>query len=649
MKKKKIIIAVTALLTAAGAAGATGFYLYHQKGTLPEAPRLPEGISFSEDVVSATGVTSVGMREEAYELGFLADGLYVEEAFLNIGDEVEAHTPVFQVSEDSLSAARRELEKKVKEAGLNRRQGEITFKTGMVDAQKNLDLAETSVTYAQTVYDNAVKSAQNEVDSLQEQVDDAQEKVDEYTASIEEDYYYTCYKVGELEAAWKDNAAFLLELYENWDVDSLESIYGGSRGKNGIGYVTNQVSKSPSGSASENSGATTENAQQSGGASPNSGSVPSGVSFSQDQAVTVAESESGGVQEEESAQEGGTDSQENESASENPEGQPEEGNRLEGEKPSGGFPGGGAGDEPDGDTMRAKGDVNVGDNEIKYNIYLAMEEEADESKDAYETALESYQDAKAKAAAGIEQAKSELAVLMAKLEEQKITFEQAQIDAKKEYDLAVSEQENAQMVYDSAVKQLQEDLETLKDAEETAAENLALFEESIGDGTFYTGAQGTVVMNNVRSNSRLTEDTVILAYSNPETVSVAASVDQADIASISIGEEACVVISGYGSFNGKVTSLSPVSSSGGGSSVSYTVNVVLEGDISTLESNLTANVYFGLTQEEKEMLEGTQKSGMPEGFSENMPDALPDGEMPQRDGGNGFSDNRPGREGGGSE
>lgn len=592
MKKKKIIIAVMALLTAAGA---TGLYLYHQKGTQPEAPRLPEGISFSEDVVSAAGLTSVGMREEAYELGFLADGLYVEEAFLNIGDEVEAHTPVFQVSEDSLSAARRELEKKGKEAGLNRRQGEITFKTGMVDAQKNLDLAEANAAYAQTVYDNAVKAAQDEVDSLQEQVDDAREKVDEYTASIEEDYYYTCYKVGELEAAWKDNAAFLMELYENWDVDSLESIYGGSGGKNGIGYVTNQVSKSASGSTSEKSGATTENAQQSGSTSPNSGSVPSGVSFSQDQAVTVAESESGGV--------------------------------------------------------------NVGDNEIKYNIYLSMEEEADESKDAYETALESYQDAKAKAAAGIEQAKSELAVLMAKLEEQKITFEQAQIDAKKEYDLAVSEQENAQMVYDSAVKQLQEDLETLKDAEETAAENLALFEESIGDGAFYTGAQGTVVMNNVRSNSRLTEDTVILAYSNPETVAVAASVDQADIASISIGEEACVVISGYGSFNGKVTSLSPVSSSGGGSSVSYTVNVVLEGDISTLESNLTAYVYFGLTQEEKEMLEGTQKSGMPEGFSENMPegmtgnmpDALPDGEMPQRDGGDGFSDNRPGREGGGPE
>lgn len=581
MKKKKVWIITAALLVMAGAAGTTGFYLYQQKEDRTEANRLPEEMSFSEDVIFATGLTGAGMREEAWEIGFLTDGLYVEEAYLNVGDEVEAHTPVFTVSQDSLKTARRELEKEVQETQLNRRQGEITFETGMVDVQKEKDLAAADASYAQTVYDNAVKSAQSEVDSLQEQVDDAQEIVDEYTASIEEDYYYIYYKVGELETTWKDHAAFLLELYENWDVDSLESVFGGSGGKNGIGYVTNQISKeSSSGSTSGTSGTSSGSGGQSGSAYQSGGSAPAGVSFSQDQVVSHTES------------------------GENPE--------IPGE------------------------DTNVGDNEIKYNIYLAMVEEADESEAAYKAALENYEVAKAKAAAGIGQAKSELAVLKAQLEEQKLTCEHALIEAKKEYDLAVSNSENAQMIYDSAVKQLEEELEALKEAEETAAENLALFEASIGDGTFYTGAQGTVVMNNVRSRSWLTEDTVILAYSNPETVSVAAGVDQADIASVSIGDEACVAVSGYGSFTGKVTSLNPVSSSGGSSSVTYTVNIVLEGDISVLESNLTAYVYFGLTEEEKERLDSSGQGDRQQGA---------DGEGT----GGGFGDNRSGMQEGGPQ
>lgn len=671
MKKKKVWIITAALLAAAGAAG---FYLYHQREDRQEANRLPEEMSFLGDVVSATGLTGVGMREEAWELGFLTDGLYVEEAYLNVGDEVEAHTPVFSVSQDSLKSARRELEKEVQETQLNRRQGEITFETGMVDVQKEKDLAAADASYAQTVYDNAVKSAQSEVDSLQEQVDDAQEIVDEYTASIEEDYYYTYYKVGELETTWKDHAAFLLELYENWDVDSLESVFGGSGGKNGIGYVTNQITKaSSSGSASGTSGTSSGSGGQSGSTSQSGGSAPAGVSFSQTQVMSHTESgenpeipgedtnagagsmeaeaddtgentetegstaaESGTEDENDSGENGTEEGAVDESENESEHGGTEKGEQSQGGRPSGDFSG--------GSKMGAGGkNVNVGDNEIKYNIYLAMVEEADESEAAYKAALENYEAAKAKAAAGIEQAKSELAVLKAQLEEQKLTCEHALIEAKKEYDLAVSNSENAQMVYDSAVKQLEEELEALKEAEETAAENLALFEASIGDGTFYTGAQGTVVMNNVRSGSWLTEDTVILAYSNPETVSVAAGVDQADIASVSIGDEACVAVSGYGSFTGKVTSLNPVSSSGGSSSVTYTVNIVLEGDISVLESNLTAYVYFGLTEEEKERLDSSGQGDRQQGADGEGTG----GTMPEGGTGGGFGDNRSGMQEGG--
>lgn len=271
--------------------------------------------------------------------------------------------------------------------------------------------------------------------------------------------------------------------------------------------------------------------------------------------------------------------------------------------------------------------VNVGDDEIRYNIWLALEEETQESESAYETALESYEEAKKQAEAGIAEAQSELAVLQAQLEEEKIAYEQAMITARQEYDTAVANQESAQTIYETTIKQLEEDLTALQEEEETAAGNLELFEEVIGDGTFYTNASGTVVMNSVRQDTWLTQDSMVVAFSNPDHVSVAASISQEDIASVSIGENVWVVVSEYGTFTGKVTSFDPVSSSDSNTSVSYTVNVELDGETQSLESNLTAYVYFGLTEEEQSLLEqsvsGQETSGedetqegmeMPEGM-----------------------------------
>lgn len=718
VKKKKACVIAAAGVAICAAAG-TGFYFFMQQEDVPESPVLPEGMSLSEDVVSATGLTSVGMLEETYELGFLEDGLYVEETYLNMGDAVEEGTAVFKVSEESLESARRELEKQVQETALNRRQGAITYETGLLDAQKEKDLAAVEAAYAQSVYDNAVSEAQEEVDALQKKVDDAQEKVDEYTASIEEDYYYTYYGVAEKEATWKENAAFLMELYEDWNVEWLQDMYKGY--ENGTGYVTNQVTGSggssvsgqggsSASSGSAQSGATGGMAEASGGYF--SMETTSGVYFTEEQVRSVSEAgtdgnDAGGSEGSESGEgagaggdgtengstgtgsdgtesgsgsstggsegageggsgsagtgSGGTESESgsgSEGAGESGTGSTGTGgdNTENGETGSGNESGGSqdseTGDEDAGedndDTGNAGGGMMPGgsggmasgaegfggfgefgggmeggaaeasDDSIRYNIYLSMEEETEESQQAYETALENYENARKTAEAGIEEAKSELAVLQAQLTEQQAAYEQAVITAKLTYDLAVSDNENAQMVYESSVKQLEEDYETLQEEEETAAENLALFEETIGDGIFYTSSAGTVMMTTVRASQWITEDTVVVAYSNPDTVTISASVAQEDIASVEIGEEAFVLVSGYGSYTGKVTSVNPVSASEG-SSVSYTVNVRLEGDVSALEANLTAYVYLGLTEEEQEMLSGSAGSGRRADAESGMP------------------------------
>ena len=66
---------------------------------------------------------------------------------------------------------------------------------------------------------------------------------------------------------------------------------------------------------------------------------------------------------------------------------------------------------------------------------------------------------------------------------------------------------------------------------------------------------------------------MILAYSQPDAVTVTASVSQEDIASIEVGEEAVVVVSESGTYEGVVESINPISNSSSRSNVSYSVVV----------------------------------------------------------------------------
>lgn len=636
MKRKKL--ALLGLFVAGILSASTvGFYVYQKNQVQQEMPAMPEGMELSESVVTATGLTSAGMSQENYSLGFLEDGLYVEEICFNLGDEVETGTAVFKVSQESLESARNKLEKALTEAQLNSREGRITLESGLIEAEETKKLADAEASWAQTVYDNAVADAQAELDSVQKQVDEAQEKVEEYTASAESDYYAEYYQVEELRQTWKDYAAFLAQLYQEWNVAALEDVFGGSGGKNGIGYVTNQVSASESSAASgtlSGSSASSGSSAFSGSSAASGssgGTAPSdGSFFSQDTVVAV---ETAVTPETESTEPTGI--------------------IVETGSNTSGF---------SGNSIEAGGMGQMGtpgSDEIRYNIYLAMVEEADEAKELYEEAEENYETAKETAAAGLGKAKSELTVLQAKLAEQQISYQKAVLEAQNTYEQTVANQKNAQLVYETTVKSLEEEYQTLQDVEETAQNHLELFEEQIGDGTFYTTKSGTVVMTNVRAENWLKEDSVVLAFNNPETISVAASVGQSDIASVSIGEDAVVMISGYGMFEATVTSFNPVSETSGSTSVTYVVNVELQGDCSNLESNLTAYVYFGLTEEEKTALtqansgqmqpgdgdvpsgtgtlpSGNASDGMPEGSNGASP-----GDMGEFSGGNAPSGDAP--------
>lgn len=258
--------------------------------------------------------------------------------------------------------------------------------------------------------------------------------------------------------------------------------------------------------------------------------------------------------------------------------------------------GGAAGGMSGGGT--SGGTSGSSDESSKLTVYEMMEELVEANGEEYETAKESYEKDTMMAEASLDAAKSNLTTLQAELAQAQLAYEKQVILSKADYDTTVAESENAEAVYQTAVQKLEEELESLKDTKEEAEDNLEVFESTIGDGYFYTKSAGTIVMNRVRTDSYLSAEDIILAYSNPETVTVEASVSQSDISKVAVGDSAYVSISGYGNYEGKVTAIDPVSSSSSRSSVTYSVTVELSGDISGLESNLTAYTYIGLSDEE---------------------------------------------------
>ena len=541
-KKKWIVTGAVIIAGLAILAGTTVFFIRKNKGQeVQEVPQMPE---ISGDIISATGLTSVGMNTETLKLDFLTTELYVEESYLSAGDEVDAGAKVFKISEDTLNEAKQELADKVTETDLAYRQGLIDYENNLLDAESTYKKASIEADYAQTVYDQAVADAKKTVDDLEKQVEEARELLEEYQKSEGEDYYRSYYQVDELYAAYYEHFNLLMSFYEKWDIETLNDLYGKSASSLSLSSITG---------ASASSSAST-------GGSGAGGSFAAGNSSS-----------------------GSEDSE-------------------------------------------------------KLSVYNLLDELVTEEGEAYQTALKNYEKAKAQAKAGLKKAESNLTDLEAQLVSAQTEYEASLISSKADYEVALAESENAELVYETTKQSLEETLEGLKEDKEEAEENQKSFLEALSDGYFYTEKAGTVVVSAVSADSYLSGDTLVIAYSNPETVTITAQVDQADIAGIEIGEEAYVMISGYGNYEGNVTMLNPVTQADSRTSVTYQVTVTLSGDVSDLTSNLTAYVYFGDVEAMKNaQIPGAADGEAGEGFTPPDEGSGEDFTPPDRESGEGFT------------
>ena len=511
-RRKKWMIVVLILVLAIGGGSVTAVVILHKNGnaTAFSMPGNMAGLTLTEDMVGASGVTNVGITEETFDVENLTTNLEIEEVYAVSGEEVTAGDKILKLTEDSVAEARKELERALEDAELAYRTGKIEYEQNLITAEYTEDSAILTGQQAKEVYDETVASLQSAVTKAEEELQDAEDDIAEYESYVNDGSYKSYFKVDEYQAIYDENLKALTDKMDEW----------------GVGW-----------------------SQVTGGG----GSVQIG---------------------------------------------------------------GGA-----GGNMQGGGTSNAS---ILASLYSILEQNL---KDL-EEAQEKYDDAVTNASFNLQTLQLKLPSLQQAVTEAKENQEIQQAQAKLTYETALSTEERAESDYNTTVEKAESDLAALKSTYEDAKENLELFESSVGDGYFYASEDGTILRTMVRADQNLTSDAVVSVYSNPKELTVTVSVDQADIAKLTVGDSAYVQSSANGGFTGEITAIDPVSSSDSRTSVTYsvTVKIATEDEENENNSGLSANesvtVIFGMTEEEIAQMQ-QRMQGRPGDVSGD--DAMPEG------------------------
>lgn len=486
--RKKWMVVVLILVLAIGGGSVTAVVILRKNGnaTAFSMPGNMAGLTLTEDMVAASGVTNVGITEETFDVENLTTDLEIEEVYAVSGEEVTAGDKILKLTEDSVAEARKELERTLRDAELSYRTGKIEYEQNLITAEYTKDSAILTGQQAKEVYDETVASLQSAVTKAEEELQEAEDDIAEYESYVNDGSYKSYFKVDEYQAIYDENLKALTDKMDEWGV-SWSQVTGGG------------------------------------------GSVQIG---------------------------------------------------------------GGA-----GSNMQSRGTSNAS---ILASLYSVLEQNL---KDL-EEAQEKYDDAVTNASFNLQTLQLKLPSLQQAVTEAKENKEIQQAQAKLTYETALSTADRAESDYNTTVEKAESDLAALKSTYEDAKENLELFESSVGDGYFYASEDGTILRTVVRADQNLTSDAVVFVYSNPRELTVTVSVDQADIAKLTVSDSAYVQSSANGGFTGEITAIDPVSSSDRRTSVTYsvTVKIMTEDEENENSSSLSANesvtVIFGMTEEE---------------------------------------------------
>jgi len=172
----------------------------------------------SGDIVTASGVTSVGVTEEIFEVENLTTALEIEKLYISSEEDITEGTKVLKLSEDSIAEARAELEQTLKDADLAYRAGAIEYEQSKITAEYDRDSTILSGEQAKAVYEETLSGLTTSVERAQEELDQAKADIAEYQSYVNNDSYKSYFKVDEYQAIYDETLEALMDKMEEWGV-----------------------------------------------------------------------------------------------------------------------------------------------------------------------------------------------------------------------------------------------------------------------------------------------------------------------------------------------------------------------------------------------------------------------------------------------
>lgn len=176
------------------------------------------------------------------------------------------------------------------------------------------------------------------------------------------------------------------------------------------------------------------------------------------------------------------------------------------------------------------------------------------------------------------------------------------VDAQLKYDLTISQSNNAKTKYDTAISELDtaidEALANKTELEEQKADYLGYLSNDI----MVSPCDGIVTGINAAAGAEVNEKTNLVTVSDGAQSYFTVSISQDDISSLTLGQDAQVLLSSYPdkALHGKIDSISSAGSRLG-AAVSYTVTVLLDKTDINLYAGMSGDVTF-VTRQKTDVL-----------------------------------------------
>ena len=185
-----------------------------------------------------------------------------------------------------------------------------------------------------------------------------------------------------------------------------------------------------------------------------------------------------------------------------------------------------------------------------------------------------------------------------------------QLDMEETYQETVITGQNAQTTYNATVEDLKETLQEAEETKEKREEQLQAFENFVGsDGILYAAEDGVITGAGYEAGDRLTTTGIICSYATADDMRISVDVTQEDIVDLQVGDAVDIAFTAYPeeSYTGSILSINTAATSDYSNTVSYTVEISVEGALEKLYGGMTADVIF-VTEEKEDILYVSRKA-----------------------------------------